>query len=79
MLQSCSARGKLQPTGKLPTIGFVGSDSPDLYAVLTARIPPELESDRFIEDLFAAVLAHGRNLSPKSRLCMFKSSKKTAA
>ena len=35
-----------QPPAKLPTVGFIGSDSPDAYAVLLRAFRVGLKSDR---------------------------------
>ena len=53
-----------QPPAKLPTVGFIGSDSPDAYAVLLRAFRVGLKATGFIEDQNVAIeyrWAEGRN------------------
>jgi putative ABC transport system substrate-binding protein len=53
-----------QPPAKLPTVGFIGSDSPDAYAVLLRAFRVGLKATGFIEGQNVAIeyrWAEGRN------------------
>jgi putative ABC transport system substrate-binding protein len=44
-----------QPPAKLPTVGFIGSDSPDAYAVLLRAFRVGLKATGFIEGQNVAI------------------------
>src|SRR5215831_20450824 len=55
---------RAQPPAKMPTVGFIGSDSPDAYAVLLRAFRVGLKATGFIEGQNVAIeyrWAEGRN------------------
>ena len=46
---------RAQPPAKLPTVGFIGSDSPDAYAVLLRAFRVGLKATGFIEGQNVAI------------------------
>ena len=61
---ACPLAARAQRPAKLPTIGFVGSDTPDLYADRLRAFRLGLKSTGFIEGQTVDVeyrLAEGRN------------------
>jgi len=57
-------RARAQQPAKLPTVGFIGSDTPDAYAVLLRAFRVGLKATGFIEGQNVAIeyrWAEGRN------------------